>query len=214
MKEYTLPKNGSLARMSILDGTDLPEVLALQEATRDALPADKKMYILPQGTSYFQNLLTRQTGLMVGIHAEGKLIAQMVLMGPMNLSEAIARHVITGNDVVFHHAALTDSVIIFKSMASHPDWRGNDLANALMSFALELPLPRSWCMSSRKFRSATSAVGTFSRVRVSASSPQPLTPKTANRASSFKNPPSGSISTRRSSPTKPTPWKISQRSSI
>ncbi|MGB9152222.1 MAG: GNAT family N-acetyltransferase [Alphaproteobacteria bacterium] len=125
--------------MSILDGTDLPEVLALQEATRDALPADKKMYILPQGTSYFQNLLTRQTGLMVGIHAEGKLIAQMVLMGPMNLSEAIARHVITGNDVVFHHAALTDSVIIFKSMASHPDWRGNDLANALMSFALELP---------------------------------------------------------------------------
>jgi hypothetical protein len=139
MKQYTLPKTGGVARISILEDTDLPDVLALQEATRDALPADKKMFILPQSTTYFQNLLTRQNGLMIGIRSEGKLIAQMALMGPMELREAIALRAITSNDIVFHHAALTDSVVIFKSMTSHPEWRGNDLANSLMVFALDLP---------------------------------------------------------------------------
>src|ERR1700722_12054673 len=104
MKEYALPKTGGLARINILDSTDLPDVLALQKATRDALPADKKMFILPQGTAYFQNLLTRHNGLMIGIRAEGKLIAQMALMGPMDLREAIAMRTITSNDVPFHHA--------------------------------------------------------------------------------------------------------------
>jgi ribosomal protein S18 acetylase RimI-like enzyme len=142
MKEYTLPKTGGAARIGILDATDLPDVLALQEATRAALPSDKKMFILPQGTAYFQNFLTRQTGLMIGIRAEGKLIGQMGLMGPMDLREAIALHLITNNDVPFHHAALTDSVVIFKSLAAHPEWRGNDIAKALVEFALELPFTR------------------------------------------------------------------------
>lgn len=140
MKEYILPKTGGMSKVHILDGGDLPDVLALQEATRAALPDDKKMFILPQGTAYFQNLLERQTGLMIGIRTEGKLIAQMALMGPMDLREAIAMRAITGNDITFHHAALTDSVIVFKSMAAHPDWRGNDLAGSLMSYALNLPV--------------------------------------------------------------------------
>jgi GNAT superfamily N-acetyltransferase len=70
------------------------------------------------------------------------LIAQIALMGPMELREAIALHHITFNDVPFHHAALTDSVVIFKSMAVHPDWRGNDLSGNLVAFALDLPLAR------------------------------------------------------------------------
>jgi GNAT superfamily N-acetyltransferase len=142
MKEYTLPRTGGMARIGILDGDDLSAVLALQEATRAALPADKKMFILPQGTAYFQNFLTRQTGMMIGIRTEGILIGQMALMGPMDLREAIALRCITPNDVAFHHAALTDSVVIFKSLAAHPDWRGNDIAKALVEFALELPLTR------------------------------------------------------------------------
>ena len=140
MKEFTLPKAGVVARIQILDETDLPDVLALQEATREALPADKKMFILPQGTAYFQNLLARQTGLMIGIRTGGKLIGQMALMGPIDLREAIALRAITGNDVPFHHAALDDSVVIFKSMAAHPEWRGNDLSGSLISYALDLPI--------------------------------------------------------------------------
>jgi len=139
MKELVLPKNGGVAQINILGPDDLFDVLTLQEVTRGALPADKKMFILPQGTAYFQNLLMRQTGLMIGIRTEGKLIAQMVLMGPMDLREAIGLRLITNNDVPFHHAALTDSVVIFKSMASHPDWRGNDLAQNMIAFALSLP---------------------------------------------------------------------------
>ena len=139
MKEFALPKTGGPARIGILDDADLPDVLELQDATRAALPADKKMFILPQGTAYFQNFLTRQNGLMIGIRNEEKLIAQMALMGPMDLREAMALRVITGNDLPFHHASLTDSVAVFKSMAVHPDWRGNDLANSLVAFALDLP---------------------------------------------------------------------------
>jgi hypothetical protein len=140
MKEFTLPKTGGIAKVDVLDDSDLCEVLALHEATRAALPADRKRYILPQGTAYFQNLLSRLTGLLVGIRAENKLVAQMGVMGPLTLREAIALHVITRNDVPFHHASLTDSVVVFKSMACHPEWRGNDLAKNLLSYASELPL--------------------------------------------------------------------------
>ena len=142
MKEFVLPKAGCTAMISILkdNDADLQDALALHDATRAALPADKQRYILPQDPAYFQNLLAHKTGLMIGIRAEGKLIAQMALMGPMPLREAIANHTITHNDdVLFPHAALSDSVVVFKSMASHPDWRGNDLSKNLVSFAIELP---------------------------------------------------------------------------
>ncbi len=142
MKEYILPKTGHAARMTILSDTDMNDVLALQEATRNALPADKKMFVLPQPVSYFQNLLTRATGLMVGIRTDGILIAQMALMGPMELREAIALKLITNNDILFPHAALTDNVVIFKSMAVHPDWRGNELAHHMIGFAADLPFTR------------------------------------------------------------------------
>jgi hypothetical protein len=140
MKEFTLPKTGGKAKIEILSDTALPEVIALHEATRAALPDDKKRYILPQGTAYFQNLLSRLTGLMIGIRTEDNtLVAQMALMGPLTLSEAIALHLITHNDVPFHHASLSDSVVVIKSLSSHPDWRGNDLAKNLVTFATELP---------------------------------------------------------------------------
>lgn len=142
MKEFTLPKTGGTARIDILDGSDLPEVLALQEATRASLPADKKRFVLPQSAAYFQNLLARTTGLLIGIRAENKLVAQMALMGPIPLREAMALRLITRNDVPFHHASLSDNVIICKSLSSLPDWRGNDLAKNLLSFALDLPLTR------------------------------------------------------------------------
>jgi len=142
MTELLLPKKGDLARIDILGSEDLTDVLALQDATRGALAADRKMFVLPQGTAYFQNLLMRQTGLMIGIRTSKKLIAQMALMGPMELREAIALKIITSNDVPFPHASLTDSVIVFKSLAAHPDWRGNDLAKNLIAYALELPFTK------------------------------------------------------------------------
>jgi ribosomal protein S18 acetylase RimI-like enzyme len=147
MMEYLLPKAGYKAHVRMLEGADLNSVLALQDKTREALPSDMKMFILPQSIAYFQNLLMRQTGIMVGIHAQtpagSVLIAQMALMGPIVLRDAIAQNFITYNsEAPFHHAGLTDSVVICKSMAVHPDWRGNDLAQHLVSFALTLPFTR------------------------------------------------------------------------
>lgn len=136
-----------MARINMLGEEDIVDVLALQEATRNALPADMKMFVLPQPMGYFADLLAGRRGAMIGIRAEtptgrGQLIAQMVVMGPMELREALMMRLITKNDVTFHHAALTDSVVIFKSMAVHPGWRGNELSQHLISFALELPLVR------------------------------------------------------------------------
>lgn len=143
MKEFTLPKTSGTARIDVLGSCDLADVLALHEATRAALPADKKRFILPQNPAYFQNMLDGITGTMIGIRApDGALIAQMAVMGPLSLREAIAMQSITHNDVPFHHACLADSVVVFKSIAAHPNWAGNGLAKHMVAFALELPLVR------------------------------------------------------------------------
>lgn len=143
MKEFTLPKTGGIAQIDILNENDMAEVLALHERTRAALPTDKKNFILPQDRSYFEGLLSGTKGAMVGIRANDLLVAQLALVGPLPLREAISTQLITHNDVMFHHAALNDSVVVFKSMASHPDWRGNDLAKNITLFAGDIPLTRA-----------------------------------------------------------------------
>ena len=140
MKEHILPKTGTLTRIGLLEEADLPDVLALLDATRAALSADSKNFVLPQQPDYFLNFLKRKKGVMVGIRAGNTLIAQMVLMGPLDLSEAIVTHSISGNDGPFHHAALTDGVVVMKSMAAHPEWHGNNLAKTLISYGLHMPL--------------------------------------------------------------------------
>ena len=139
MKEFTLPKTGGTATIDILHEADLSDVMKLHETARAALPEDRQRYILPQSASFFQNLLTRMTGMMVGIRANDILIAQMGLAGPLPLREAMAMHTITRNDVRYHHASLDDTVIVYKSLAAHPLWRDNDLEKNLVSFASSLP---------------------------------------------------------------------------
>src|ERR1700722_13739690 len=128
MREYTLPKAKVPAVIEILKPEQLPQVLALQEATRTALPEDQKMFVLPQTPDYFEKFLQQRGGVMIGIRTAGGLIAQMVVMGPLPLEDAIAHNAITRNRVTFHHAEMTDHVIIAKSMAVHPEWRGNELS--------------------------------------------------------------------------------------
>ena len=120
----------------------LDEVLALQDITRAALPEGQKMFVLPQPAAYFEKLLKRENGLMVGIRVDGKLVAQIVLMGPMTLEEAIDRNAITRSDVMFHHAAPTETVVVAKSMAVHPDLRGNGLSQHLLQAMLAQPVAR------------------------------------------------------------------------
>ena len=75
--------------------------------------------------------------------AEGALIAQMAVVGTMELREAIAQKILVGEGIPFHHAKLTDRVVIFRSLATHPEWGGNDLAKTLVSVASTLPLAQS-----------------------------------------------------------------------
>lgn len=143
IKQFQLPKSGDVATIRILDSNDLPEVLKLQDVTRAALPESQKMFVLPQSTSYFENLLAQKNGLMIGVSVGNKLVSQMVAMGPMSLGDVIEQQKLTRNEVHFHHAADTDSVVLAKSMTVHPDWRGNELSQLMLEAALDLPFVRT-----------------------------------------------------------------------
>lgn len=142
IKQFRLPKSGEVATIRILDADDLPKVLKLQDDTRAALPESQKMFVLPQSSTYFQGLLTRENGLMIGVVVADKLVSQMAVMGPMSLADVVEQQKLTRNEVHFHHANDVDSVIMAKSMTVHPDWRGNELSQHMLETVLDLPLVR------------------------------------------------------------------------
>jgi len=141
-KEFKLPRGGQLATIEILSAKDIDLVIALQDATRAALPEGHKMFVLPQPVSYFHNLLEQHNGAMIGIRSGGKLIAQMAVMGAMTVEDMIDQQKLTRNEIALHHAHPTDFAVIAKSMAVHPDYRGNELSQHLLETALSLPLAR------------------------------------------------------------------------
>lgn len=142
MREFTLPKNNDIATIEVLGIKHLAQVLGLQDETRAALPEGQKMFVLPQSVEYFARLLERINGYMIGVRVRGQLVAQMAMMGSVTLDDAIARNTITRNEVHFHHALLSDVVVVAKSMAVHPDWRGNELSQHMLEAALEQPAAR------------------------------------------------------------------------
>lgn len=142
MNAVSLTKTGGTAMPEVLGPQNLSEVLALQDEVRAALPEGQKMFVLPQAPDYFEKFLARKNGLMVGMRSEGKLVAQIALMGPLTLEEAIDKNAITRNEVAFHHASLSESVVVAKSMAVHPSRNGNGLSQHLLQAALGQPLAR------------------------------------------------------------------------
>jgi ribosomal protein S18 acetylase RimI-like enzyme len=99
--------------------------------------------VLPQSNEYFARFLEKRNGLMVGVVCNGQLISQIVLMGPITLEDAIARNAITRNEIPFHHAQSADLIVVAKSMAVHPEWRGNELSQLMLDAALDQPLART-----------------------------------------------------------------------
>jgi ribosomal protein S18 acetylase RimI-like enzyme len=142
-RDFKLAKNGDDANIVVLGIEHLAQVLALQDATRSALPDAQKMFVLPQSPEYFARLLDKRNGLMVGVRVKGQLIAQMAVMGPMTLEDAVTRNAITRNEIPFHHTEAADLVVIAKSMAVHPDWRGNELSQHMLEAALDQPIART-----------------------------------------------------------------------
>jgi GNAT superfamily N-acetyltransferase len=142
-RDFKLPKNGDEASIDVLGIEHLAQVLALQDATRTALPDAQKMFVLPQSADYFSRLLERKNGLMVGVRAKGQLIAQMAIMGPLTLEDAVTRNAITRNEIPFHHAESADLVVIAKSMSVHPAWRGNELSQHMLEAAIDQPIART-----------------------------------------------------------------------
>ena len=80
---------------------------------------------------------------MFGIRVEGQLVAQMVAMGTLRLEQAVERNAITRNEITFHHAEMTDLAVIAKSMAVHPNWRGNELSQHILAAMLAMPSVRA-----------------------------------------------------------------------
>ncbi len=143
VREFQLPKSGETASIEVLGFEHLAQVLALQDETRSGLPEAQKMFVLPQSAEYFAKLLERKNGLMVGVRVKGQLIAQMAVMGPMTLDDAVTRNAITRNEIPFHHAEGSEMVVIAKSMAVHPLWRGNELSQHMLEAALDQPMART-----------------------------------------------------------------------
>jgi RNase P protein component len=143
IREYKLPKANETAVIEILEPHHLSQVLELQDATRAALPAEQKMFVLPRKPDYFEKLLARKNGFMVGISVKKKLAAQIAVMGALTLEEAITRNAITRNEISFHHAETTDLVVVAKSMAVHPVWRGHELSQQILQTMLDIPAVRA-----------------------------------------------------------------------
>jgi ribosomal protein S18 acetylase RimI-like enzyme len=142
LNEFKLLKTGGMARAEILAPDHLEDVLALHEATRAALPAEQKMFVLPQKPEYFEKFLTQKEGVVLGITTSGKLIAQIMIMGPMPLEDVISKRAVTRNEIMFHHVGALDQCVAIKSMAVHPDFRGNELSQHILTAALDLPFVR------------------------------------------------------------------------
>jgi ribosomal protein S18 acetylase RimI-like enzyme len=140
--QFKLPKTGETAGAELLTPAHLEEVLALHETTRAALPTEQKMFVLPQKPDYFEKFLTQKDGVMLGIIAGEKLIAQLAIMGPLPLEDVIGKHAITRNEIAFHHVGALDQIVVIKSMAVHPDYRGNELSQHILAAALDLPFVR------------------------------------------------------------------------
>jgi len=142
LNQFTLAKTGETATVETLQPSHRDEVLALHDATRAALSEAQKMFVLPQPPEYFDKFLAQKNGVMLGVRAGGKLIAQLAIMGPLTLEEAVGKHAITRNRIAFHHVSALDHLVAIKSMAVHPDYRGNELSQHILTAALELPLVR------------------------------------------------------------------------
>lgn len=143
VRTFTLTKTDDDASIEVLGPEHIVQVLSLQDETRNALPPDHKMFVLPQSVDYFTALLSKKNGILIGVRSKGQLVAQIALMGPMTLEDAIARNAITRNEIPFHHAENSDMVVIAKSMAVHPGWRGNELSQRLLEAALNHPNART-----------------------------------------------------------------------
>jgi ribosomal protein S18 acetylase RimI-like enzyme len=142
VNRFTLPKSGLTATIDVLTSAHLPQVLELHELTRAALPEAQKMFVLPQPSGYFEKILAGTSGLMLGAVVDNKLVAQLVVMGPLSLEDVISKRAVTRNDIAFHHVGALDTIIAIKSMAVHPDYRGNELSQHILAAALELPVAR------------------------------------------------------------------------
>jgi len=142
-RKFELSSTKDTARIEILEPDHLPFVLKLQDDTRAALPEGQKMFVLPQSAAYFENLLARRDGAMVGVWVGDRLIAQMALMGPMTVEDMVDQQRLTRNDIFLHHADQTETAVIAKSMAVHPNWRGNELSQHMLEYGLALPFVRA-----------------------------------------------------------------------
>jgi len=137
---FEMQKTGETGTLSVLGPERLPEVLALHNETRAMLPEEQKMFILPQTPSYFEKFLAQNgSGLMLGATVNGKLVAQLVLMGPITIEDAISKRAVTRNEITWHHVSPMDTIFAVKSVTVHPDFRGNGLSQRLLQAALELP---------------------------------------------------------------------------
>jgi hypothetical protein len=110
-----------------LSAKDIGQVLALQDTVIDAL--DNKQILQPLAYEEFR-YIAEGNGLMIGVFAEGKLIAFRALMIPPIDEEHL------GLDIGLKKEELKD--VIYQEISNvHPDYRGNGLQKKMAALIME-----------------------------------------------------------------------------
>ena len=116
-----LKHSGTAYKCMVLGEQHLPAVMQLQSDVIADLGEEHKNYIVPKSEAQFQAFLSRKDGVMLGVVADGKLLAQGLLYWPKN----------TGADSGLADfnawpGALNTTAVLLGTLV-HPSARGNNL---------------------------------------------------------------------------------------
>ena len=127
-----LINSGKSYTCQLLDETHLPAVMKLQTTIIENLAPGQKNFILPKTAAEFSGFLTKDKGLMVGVIAEGRLIAQGLLYWPTDTGPGSGM-----TDCPNWPGSVAKSAVIM-GMLVDPQERGNNLQQILQQVRVDL----------------------------------------------------------------------------
>lgn len=116
-------------QIALLDKSHIEDILDLSKKVRDSLSPDQQSFLLPKDKAYFEEHFSRG-GQIIGIVTGGKLIGMSIITDPT------PEHPETGMvDVV--NPGPPETLTILSGVQIDPDYRGNDLMDAMVDFWLD-----------------------------------------------------------------------------
>lgn len=120
-------KNGQPIHMRKLNAEQMPEILSLQEAVIKALEVKERLQPLTEDEFRF---ILDGNGEMIGVYADGKMIAWRAMLVPDNDHEGLGRDVGVPEEEI-------GKVIYQEISAVSPEWRGFSLQTLMGSVLMD-----------------------------------------------------------------------------